>query len=203
MKKMLMAALAVVLIVVISVSATFAYLTSQDTVVNTFTVGNVVITLDEAKVTELGVQDGTTRVDANEYKLLPGHEYLKDPTVHVAAGSEDCWIFVKVENGIADIEAAGDTTIAKQLETNGWTLVGDETNVYAYKKIVKAEENVLVFGKFIIDGTVDNTAIAAYENAKVTVTAYAVQADGFDTAAEAWTAAKGQLTTPPTTTPDA
>lgn len=43
-----------VLLVAASVMGTLAYLTSTDTVKNTFTVGKVAITLDEAEVTEYG-----------------------------------------------------------------------------------------------------------------------------------------------------
>ena len=49
-RKVLMIALCAVLLVSISVMGTMAYLTSQDTVTNTFTVGKVAINLDEADV---------------------------------------------------------------------------------------------------------------------------------------------------------
>ena len=88
-RKILLMAACAVLLVCISVGATVAYLTSTDSVTNTFTVGKVAITLDEAQVTEYGVAvEGADRVKTNTYKLIPGHEYKKDPTVHFAAGSE-------------------------------------------------------------------------------------------------------------------
>ena len=111
-----------VLLVTASVLGTMAYLTSQDQVVNTFTVGNVAITLDETDVDVNGDKDSEDRVKANEYKLLPGHTYTKDPIVHVDADSEDCYLFVKVENGIAAIEA--DTKVADQMAEKGWVAVG-------------------------------------------------------------------------------
>lgn len=197
-----------VLLVSISVSATLAYLTSKTEVVtNTFSVGNVKITLDEAAVNEYGkkldkadkaegdegfnANNLKDRVTTNTYKLIPGHEYVKDPTIHVAtatanqAASEDCWLFVKVENGIADIEAA--TTIANQMTADGkWTLVNNQTNVYAYKEIVSAGEDVVVFNTFKVDGNAD---VSTYASKTITVQAYAVQADGFTTAQAAWDAA--------------
>ncbi|MBQ2690781.1 MAG: hypothetical protein IJF53_01345 [Clostridia bacterium] len=89
-KKALLMTLCAVMLVAASVMGTMAYLTSTTGVVtNTFTVGKVGITLDEAKVTEYGVKDGDTRVMANTYKLVPGHTYVKDPTVHVAALDQD------------------------------------------------------------------------------------------------------------------
>ena len=121
MKKTLTIVLAFVLVIAMSVAGTFAYLTSQDSVTNTFTVGKVAITLDEAKTDAYGLvgATATARVKANEYKLIAGHEYVKDPIVHVDADSESCWLFIKVEDGIAALEA--DTTIAAQLAAAGWT----------------------------------------------------------------------------------
>ncbi len=186
-RKVLLLALCAVLLVSATAMGTLAYLTSQDEVVNTFTVGNVKITLDEAKVDANG--DATAeRVKENSYKLLPGHEYDKDPTVHVDAISENCWLFVKVENEIAAIEDA--TTTADQMTANGWTLVAGTTNVYAHKDIAEAGDDVVVFETVKVKGDIDNETLAAYAEKTVKVTAYAIQADGFATAAAAWEAAE-------------
>ena len=187
MKKTLTVILALVLVVVMSVAGTVAYLTSTKTVTNTFTVGKVEITLDETKVDEYGAAitgEQAGRVTANTYKLIPGHSYTKDPVVHVAADSENCWLFVKVENGLSDIEDST-ATIADQLSTNGWTLVDGTTNIYAYRTTVSANTNVPVFDSFKLAGTAD---VAGYANAKIVVTAYAIQADGFANAEAAWAA---------------
>ncbi len=185
--KALVLACCAVLLVVTTVFFTVAYLTSNDTVTNTFTVGNVAITLDETDVDVNGTKDGDTRVKANTYKLMPGHTYTKDPIVHIDADSEDCWVFVKVVNEIAAIEA--DTTVATQMTTNGWNAVDGTENVYAYKEVANASDNITVFENFKVKGDITNEALVAYAEKTVVVTAYAIQADGFDTAAEAWTAA--------------
>ena len=156
-KKTIALALVLVMAFGVTMGGTFAYLTSQDTVVNTFTVGNVVITLDEAPVNVNGVVVDGDRVKENSYKLMPGHNYVKDPTVHVDENSEDAWLFVKVDNGIANIEA--DTTIAAQMETNGWTPVANTTNVYAYKNTVSAGEDILVFADFTISSVTKSNAL--------------------------------------------
>lgn len=182
-----------VLLVCVSVGATLAYLTSSAVVTNTFTVGQVTITLDETKVDAYGVADTTAgRVMGNAYKLLPGHTYTKDPVVHVAQGSEPCYLFVKVENGIAGIEATGNT-MAAQMAAKGWSLVTGTQNVYAYSTVVDARTatapvDVAVFDSFTLAG---NAQVAAYANQQVVITAYAIQADGFEgkTAQEIWTAA--------------
>lgn len=105
--KALLLTLCAVLLVAASVMGTMAYLTSTDEVNNTFTVGNVKITLDEAKVNTDGTPAAPAeRVKANEYKLLPGHTYTKDPTVTVIKGSESSYIRLKVTfNNATDIIA--------------------------------------------------------------------------------------------------
>ena len=182
--KALVLSLCAVLLVVTTVFVTMAFLTSKDTVTNTFTVGKVTITLDEADVKSDGTYESNkeARVDTNEYKLIPGHTYIKDPTIHVADDSEECWLFVKVENGLANAEAEGATSIASQMAAKGWTKV-DGTDVYAYATKQVAGADVVVFDTFKIAGTTD---VSQYEDAEIVVTAYAIQADGFATAAAAW-----------------
>ena len=95
--KALLLTLCAVLLVAASVLGTMAYLTSTDTVTNTFTVGKVEIKLDEAKVTADGIPvESADRVTANSYKLMPGTTYTKDPTVTVLKGSEDSYVRMKV-----------------------------------------------------------------------------------------------------------
>lgn len=95
--KALLLSLCAVALVVATVFGTMAYLTSTDEVVNTFTVGNVKIKLDEAKVNTDGTPvEGVDRVKTNEYHLLPGHTYTKDPTVTVLKGSEESYVRLKI-----------------------------------------------------------------------------------------------------------
>lgn len=106
--KALLMSLCAVLLVAASVLGTMAYLTDSKDVKNTFTVGNVSIKLDEAKVDDMGNlvknQDGTLadRVTQNAYKLLPGHEYVKDPTVTVLTPSVESYVRMKVTFNNAD-----------------------------------------------------------------------------------------------------
>lgn len=183
--KALLLTLCAALLVCATVLATMAFLTDTDSVKNTFTVGNVAITLDEAEVDANGkAVTPENRVDANQYKLIPGKTYDKDPTIHVAPNSEDCWLFVKLENGLVDITGA--TTIENQMTANGWTVIDDTQNIYAYQSIASANADVAVFKTFTLAET---AAVEGYETAEIVVTAYAVQADGFTSAADAWAAA--------------
>ena len=202
-RKALLLTFCAVLLVVASVLGTIAYLTANDTVTNTFTVGKVAIKLDEAKVNPDGTPvANAARVKANSYKLLPGHEYTKDPTVHVNAVSENSWIFVKVENGIAAYEANATKDykqIADQITENGWTALDGVANVY-YRSYVQnaTDTDFVVFENFKVSdtaNTVDGWASITEKSTKVIVNAYAIQADGFETAEKAW-AAFSEGTTP-------
>lgn len=193
-KKVLVLSLCAVMLVTASVLGTMAYLTSTDEVVNTFTVGNVAITLDETDVDNSTPGDND-RDKANAYKLIPGHEYGKDPIVHVDTNSEDCVLFVKVANEITAIEDA-DKSVASQMAANDWEIVDANNGIYVYGSataptVVSGGSDAAVFETFTVAGTVDNTTLASYANKTITVTAYAVQADGFSgkTASEIWAAA--------------
>lgn len=188
MKKILVLVSCMVLIAGLSVGATLAYLTDTDNVVtNTFTSGKVELTLDEGDVYEtttaeyttanLGTHiEGAARVTENKYHLIPGKQYDKDPIVHVTADSEDSFIFVKVVNSLADIEAAAEYgvaengekltgTIADQIAANGWTQLKDKdgndvANVF-YREHKKAATptdytvftNFKLIGKGLVNGT--------------------------------------------------
>lgn len=178
------------------IGGTLAYFTDTKTAENTFAVGKVAITLDEAQVNEMGEKVDETRVTGNEYKLIPGHTYKKDPTIHVANDSEKSYLFVKVENGIKAYETTDETkTIAAQMKANDWELLDGVDNVYYLEgtdgkpAVVSAGAEKIIFGNFIIDG--DVTEIKAEDAKPITITAYAVQADGFadKSASEIWTAA--------------
>lgn len=105
--KALLLTLCAVLLIAASVLGTMAYLTSTAKVENTFTIGKVEIKLDEAKVTTDGKPvEGADRVLQNQYKLMPGTTYTKDPTVTVLEGSEESYVRMKVTfNNAAEIIA--------------------------------------------------------------------------------------------------
>lgn len=195
-RKALTLVTALALTAALAVGGTLAYLTAQtDTVTNTFTVGNVSITLDEAKVDVYGnVDENTTdRVTANTYKLIPGHEYIKDPIVTVEANSEDCYVFVKIENDISGIEDSSNTIENQVTTTNGWTKLDGVTDVY-YQEVAASNEDqeLAVFGSFKI---ASDAEVADYSGKTIDITAYAIQQDGFDDAAAAWEAAGFDTTT--------
>lgn len=187
-KKALLLVLCAILLVVASVMGTLAYLTDKDDVTNTFTAGKVQITLTESVVNEYGVPvtPAATTPDGNEYLLVPGNNYTKNPVVTVLANSEPSWLFVKVENGIAGIEADSDKIVA-QMSTNGWQLVEGQTNVYWNEHTAKSGADALypVFDSFTIKTAWDG---AGYDDAEVVLTAYAIQKANLADAKTAWAA---------------
>lgn len=186
MRRLTLLVCSAALLACVGIGASFAYLTNQDTVTNSFTVGSVAITLDEAAVNADGTRiEGAERVQANEYHLIPGRSYTKDPTVHVGDTSEDCYLFVEIENGIAEIEASGNGTIAAQLAANGWTAVAGEENVYAYSTVAQAGDDLLLFASFTVGSDAD---VSDFAEETIEITAYAIQAEGFADAATAWAA---------------
>lgn len=185
-KKVLALVACAVLLVVGSVMGTMAWLTDDSNVAtNTFSVGNVTITLDETDVDEYGVATGDPRDTANSYKLIPGHTYVKDPIVHVQASSEPCWIFVKITDEIADIQDT--VTVKDQMLANNWTLIDESKGIYANKSIIDARTAAQDVSTFSYFKVLSNADVEKYNGKTITVQAYAVQADGFATYTDAWT----------------
>ena len=205
------------LLVAASVMGTLAYLTSTDEVVNTFSVGKVKITLDEAKVDDNGkaiTGEGAMRVEGNAYHLMPGHTYDKDPQVHVKADSDPSYIRMLVT--VSDIDKlkaafpvndypdfyANDVFLLEKLvdwNSTNWTCNSVDGNVYEFRyaagiyTVPAAAETEYVdlpklFTKITIPGTVDADHLAKLDGVKINVVAQAIQADGFANADAAWAA---------------
>ena len=187
MKKTLTLVLSLALAVAIGIGGTLAWLTSSTgPVTNIFTVGELAITLDEAPVDANGEMTTGNRGTGNSYKLMPGHTYDKDPTVHVQPGSEACFVFVKVENGISSIESTTNP-IANQITAKGWTAVAGHAGYYYKTQDAVAEGaaavDLVVFESFQI---ADDANCAACTDAQIVITACAIQADGMTDAADAF-----------------
>lgn len=207
--KALLLTLCAVLLVAASMLGTMAYLTDNKTVTNTFTVGQVKIKLDEAKVTPDGkpVADAA-RVAENSYKLIPGHTYTKDPMVTVLKGSEASYVKMTVTFSKADeldtifapTGGANLTSIFNGYDSDNWIYKGntknadDNTRTYEfwYKEAVAAPDgNVALdalFDSITVPGSITNEQLKTIEGMTITVNAYAIQADGFADADEAFAA---------------
>lgn len=222
-KKAMLMTLCAIILVVATVFGTMAYLTSTDKVDNTFMVGNVKITLDEAKVdTDGSPVTGAARVKENSYKLMPGHTYTKDPTIHVDAASEDCFIRAKVtltnaKEWIAIATKYADNkveNIIKGTDDNIWWVsqpaVDETANTVTYTFVYKNEshtdelgkriwtstdsKDLVLFNEIAIPGGLTNDELKSVGASKITVVAEAIQADGFANADAAWEAFEGVST---------
>ena len=210
-KKIVALLLCAVLLVGASVAGTVAYLTSQDEVVNTFTVGQVAIELHETN--EGTRENGTVGLDLH---LLPGVPVDKDPTVTVKKGSEDSYVRVNVK--VSDVEKlkaafAGLTytgvhgenlpyvtddgmfnlhLIIEGWSAEYWAFESYDNGVYEFRYIGElAQDGVIpknentdtklpaLFTKVVLPTDMTNTLIKNLETVTITVTADAIQADGF------------------------
>ena len=93
-RKAILLVLCAILLVVSAVMGTLAYLTDTEDVTNTFTVGKVEIKLDESDESTPDTTDRTE--DGNQYHLIPGQTYTKDPTVTLLKDSESSYVFMTV-----------------------------------------------------------------------------------------------------------
>lgn len=172
--------LALVLVFGCAVGGTFAWLTAKtDPVVNTFTYGDINI--------------GLTETTNNPYKIVPGVNIEKNPKVTVTAGSEACWLFVKVdkENWPEFKETDGKTAKIAYEIAPGWIALEGVSGVY-YREVGAAaadtsfeviKGNLITVSENLTKTEVNNVVTV---QPKLTFTAYAVQKDGVADAATAW-----------------
>lgn len=178
MKKAWISVAAIALVLCCAIGGTLAWLsTKTDPVVNTFTVGDINIKLAET---------------TTDYKMVPGNTIDKNPKVTVKAGSEACWLFVKVEESV---NAKFSDFMTYEI-ADGWTALAGETGVY-YRTVgattADSDFAVLKDNKVTVkDGVTKQmlNALTADTYPKLTFTAYAVQQDNITDVATAWTTAK-------------
>lgn len=166
-------ALALVLVFAVAVGGVVAWLTDKtDPVENTFTVGDINITLTESPNLDL--------------KMVPGKTITKDPKVTVEAKSEACWLFVKVK------ESTNFGTFMTYTMANGWTALDGQNGVY-YREVAATTADtsfaVLKDNQVTVKDGVTKAQLEEVKTANqptLTFTAYAVQKDNIADAATAW-----------------
>lgn len=188
-KKFAIALVAVALVVGCVVGGTLAWLTvDTDPVTNTFTVGDITITLDESTT---GDVDG-------KYKIVPGGKSDKDPTITVEAGSEKCYVYALVENTVK----LNDTVVATPNIGDVWVEVSEfedaDATLYRYNAIVEAstDTELPVFTEVTYSDTITKDDIFTLNDTTIIVTAYAHQSENTtvdDANANAITWATGEL----------
>lgn len=213
-KSILMAAIAVMLVAVLVVGGTLAYFTDTKSATNTFTMGNVKITLDETDVNNPAAR--TTK--GNTYNVYPGQTVKKDPIVH-NTGNNAAYIRATVNvsdwmNLVAayypdfketfpnDGYKAALNLLVGELGA-GWSVVdvvaGDTFTIGQFdaKFILKYDgalaagaDTTAMFQNVIVPTGLDNANASSFSSVKVV--AQAIQADGFTTWEDAFAAFDAQ-----------
>lgn len=163
----------------LGVAGTLAWLTdTTGEVKNTFATSDINITLTE---TESNV-DNDGSPNTNSYQMIPGFTITKDPKVTVIAGSEDCYLFVKLEKSTNYDDYLNDYVIA-----NGWTQLkngnSDVDGVF-YREVASNEQdqpfyvlnnNQLTVNTSVTKNMMDNIDNKTTSAPTLTVKAYATQ----------------------------
>ena len=203
--------LCVTLVALAAIGATFAYLTDTKSVNNTFTMGNVKITLDETNVND---PEGD-RVTSNTYNVYPGAVVTKDPIVH-NTGKNAAYIRATVnvsnwmnlcaayypESGFEFTKPGYEKSLELLVGQlgEGWSIVDVTTgDTFIYGKQFDAKfilkydgvlaagaDTTAMFQTVTIPAGIDNANNTSFKEVKVV--AQAIQADGFDTWEAAFTA---------------
>lgn len=189
--KLISSAISLMFIVCFAITGTVAWLVDKtDTVQDTFTYGKVDIELLDATNGGKWV-DSAHKKAKNEdklyigtdnngsFKLIPGASFDFNPAVQVVDGSEDCYIFVKIEpqSGLEKY-----TTINLG---SGWVKVDGANNIYAYgteavmtKTSAGNKTTGFVYnGTLVVNSSVTSADVKDATDLTVKVTAYAIQAD--------------------------
>lgn len=207
MKKRILTIALVVALLATCFAGTYAYLQDSKAQKNTFTTGNVYITLDEAVVMKAeatgNLIGADTRTTATQnYHLYPGMTVTKDPTIHIQAGSETAYVAAKVtitgdlsgltigENALVDADGKLNVNALLSgglLAGTGCTIeqvAGTNTwtlYIYVTEAYAKSETatDIVVFNTLTVPSAWDNAEMDLIDTMEITVEAYAVQANGF------------------------
>lgn len=180
--RVLVALVAVVLLIGCAAGGTVAWLVSKPAaIVNTFTIGNIDATLTETQRT---------------YHIVPGVDIVKDPVATVVKNSEDCYLFVKIDeaNWPNFTETDGTTRKVDYAVAAGWTPLEGENGVY-YREVSKSADDqafpVLKDNKVTVSSSLTKDELSKVATQpRLTFTVYAVQKSGVDTPAVAWALTK-------------
>ena len=166
---------AAALALTVGIGGTYAWLTSvTDPITNTFTVGDVGLTL--------------TETCEQTFHVSPGTKVAKDPQVTVTVGSEECYVFVKVVE--TDPHSAINWTKA-----DGWTELQDassEGTTVLYRTVSSAEMGSPIY---VLAGdpehangmvTISSEVTGSIDGTQLTFTGYAIQTAGFTDVNTAW-----------------
>ena len=169
----------IIMLLITSVSGTIAWLKSEsNTLFDIFTYGDINIEITE------------TKEDSNNYELYPGKEIKKDTVITVNALSENCYIFIKID----ETANLGDYITYSLVET--WKQLEGFEDVY-YQEVSKSDsdqtfsiikDNILKVKSDLTKVSLNTLTENNYP--KLTITGYAIQRnsnlEGINTPSDAW-----------------
>lgn len=201
---------AVVLMLVLLVGGLIAYFTDTETATNTFTIGNVDITLTEPLWDALTDQNNNDIPDAAE-NMMPGDEVTKDPTIKNVSTTNPAYVFAEVvipcvtDNRDATpayipMFTLGQIGSGWNLMTDGACTLNATTNKYEATKVynygtasamTSLAANTAapaVFSKITLNELIDNDKVGKNEltgNKDVVVNGYGIQTTNLSSTAPA------------------
>ena len=170
-KRILVILLSILMLFTFGIGMTYAMLVSKSpSLVNSFVVGNIELTLTEST--------------GSNYKLVPGTVITKDPKITVKSGSEACWLFFKLESDDALEE------LVTYSISSGWTALAGEEGVY-YRPVAASgadrEYSLLSDNRVTVKTTAtEDKLMSFYGVPKMIFYAYAIQYEGISTPEAAW-----------------
>ena len=199
---------AVVLLAVLVVGGAIAYFTDTESKTNTFTIGNVDMTLTEDSWDALADTNNNELPDVAE-DMMPGESVTKDPTINNVSTKNPAFVFAKVEVPCTTIVAPATTSeeIFTYTPNAGWTELstaavactsgGTATHVYYYgtggtlTALAKAADASTptsttnpVFSSVTLRSTLKgNEGLTGNKN--IVVTGYGIQTEGLTSVAPA------------------
>lgn len=187
MKKKIMAAcLAVCLAAIAVIGGTLAYFTDTEEKTNTFTVGNVDIVLTEPEW------------NGEDAKLIPGRTIVKDPTITIEADSERAYTFMKVQlsedfmklitayyGENYDFAASYATVIDDWFVSEASPKImsfdaADSSVILGVLSPKDPGQSVTYFDAVKVPADVDGSMINPNGTYEIYITAYGIQAEGFE-----------------------
>lgn len=237
-KKSIIMLICGLMIMFVAALGTIAYMSDRATVSNRFTVGNIDIVVDETEVNENGNPIPNPDYDpndpendhpdkrteeANVYPLVPGSEYVKDPTLTIRAGSDEAFLrmVVTISNAaelreiFTELQAAYPTSFPNGFDP-GALVTGRNNTVWVYTGTMKEDtalntytlefrypapvkagtEDITfppLFETILLPGELTYDHLKMLQTLTIDVQGHAIQTAGFADADAAWNAFSNQL----------
>lgn len=203
-KKIFVISLAVCLLALSIAGTSMAYFTDVEEATNTFTAGNVDISLTYTTETADDEANPSTPINITNTKLYPGDVYKVDAAIS-NIGTENAYVgaiitLTNATNTLSeiitlDVKDAGAIPselkdLFTKLEKDGYSVqyktVTNGYEIYVIKTAALAAKNgvtvdsAVIFESLVIPTTWDNAQMQVFKDTKLTIKAYATQTKGFE-----------------------